>query len=196
MESAEFRFDPRIQMPLEQASVVGIRAVLLESAGVACVGRRAIVHHTALVICCGAPQLPARGTFPYIHVLQVHKPGVAVALRALMRMARQELQDERHRQPGRSHSWRPARPRCGRRTSCAWRSFDSTISVNNTSRGSSSVLRGVMRRTPSHARYTMGRVPPRMNNVSPGRRSHSRNAFVRFDRNSNDRASKYPTLTE
>jgi hypothetical protein len=117
------------------------------------------------------------------------------ALRALMRMARQELQDERDtnqedRIAGGKHDLDVD---AGHH---ALALFDSTISVNNTSVGSSSVLRGVMRRTPSHARYTMGRVPPRMNNVSPGRRNHSRNAFVRFDRNSNDRASKYPTLTE
>ncbi len=64
MKSAEFRFDPRIHVRSQEASVVGIGAVILERAGVAGIGRRAIVDNTTLVICVGRSQLPARGTFP------------------------------------------------------------------------------------------------------------------------------------
>ena len=76
MESAELRFEPRIHMPLQEASVVGIGAVVLQRACVAGVCRRTIVHDTALVICFGAQQLPVRGTFPEIQFLEVHKPGI------------------------------------------------------------------------------------------------------------------------
>jgi hypothetical protein len=84
-------------MRAQEASVVGIGAAALEGAGVAGIGGSAIVKDTTLIVRIGSSQLETRRAFPYIHVLEIHKPGVSVTLGALMRLARQQLQDERRR---------------------------------------------------------------------------------------------------
>jgi hypothetical protein len=143
VETAEFRFQPRVQTGLQAASVIGIGAVVLERACVARLRWSAIVNNTPLVIRFDSQQLPTHGTFPEIHFLPVNETGVSLHLGALVRMTRQELKHKCHsHQKGRiaereehlvvdagNHAPDP---------------FDSTISVNSTSLGASRLVRGFM----------------------------------------------------
>src|ERR1035437_6770945 len=75
---------------------MGIRAVAFDVAAIALVRRGAIGGDLALEVRLLARQVMAGRTLPNIHFLFVNETGVAEMLRAVMRMARDQFENDRN----------------------------------------------------------------------------------------------------
>ena len=94
MKLAESRFEPSVQLPFQNAPLVGVGAVELERTGIAGAGGRAVGSDAAPMIGVQLDQLVTRGAVPIVEFTKIDESGGTVALGPPLRTARQTLQEE------------------------------------------------------------------------------------------------------